>query len=508
MDFDLAQYGIPLVVGGLILVLLLFGYTYSQFYIKSPPDVATILTGRRGTRIIRGGATLRIPVVERIDKMSLAPFELNVVLKGVISGQGVAVGLEATALVRFASDDESIKTAAERFLNADRRTLQNTVQEVLTGHMRSIIAKMSVEELNSNREQLVAKVAGEAGTDFSKLGMQLDVLTIKHITDDVGYLNAMGRTRTAEVLRDATIGEANAIRDSDIESAKARQAGRTAQATADAAIAEAERDRDIKIAMAQADVQAEQARAEQAGPLATAERKRAVVEAEVAVDRQRVESEIAVEQQRVEKAKQATEADIVVPAEAERRAAIVRAEGERDAAIATAEGEQQRRAKEGQGEAEARISLADATRKELEAQAAGEQAQLQAEATGRRELAEALNSYDAVALQLTLGPDLIRQLAPIVEAGASSFKNVERIVMIDGGSQSGDGPIDKFVGKVPVVIASGLEVLKAVGLDLSAFTTPTGENGNGRGRVRVNGDQEDKPGATAEDATSDGTPEA
>jgi flotillin len=209
-----------------------------------------VFTGRGGFRLVRGGATFRLPVIERVDYMSLAPFEVELPIRGAYSKEGVPVHVDAVALVRFDSTEEAVRTAAERFLNSDRSQLQASVQQILAGHLRSICAKMTVEELNSSREAFVSRVTDEAGSDFGGIGMNLDVLTIQHISDDQGYLENLGRKRVAEVKRDAQIGEAEAQRDAMVRAAEARRLGETAEAEAAAAIAEATRDRDLRIAEA------------------------------------------------------------------------------------------------------------------------------------------------------------------------------------------------------------------------------------------------------------------
>ena len=165
---------VPIVVGGIVLVVMLVAALYARFYTKVTPDQAAVFTGRRGFRVVRGGASLRIPVIERVDFMSLAPFETQIAVKGGYSMDGVPVNIEAVAMVRFDSTEEAVRTAAERFLNVDKVKLHQTVEEILTGHLRSICAKMTVEELNGSRELLVSRVTDEAGSDFAGIGMNLD----------------------------------------------------------------------------------------------------------------------------------------------------------------------------------------------------------------------------------------------------------------------------------------------------------------------------------------------
>lgn len=491
---------IPLVAGGIALVVILVASLYARFYIKVPPDQVAVFTGRRGYRVVRGGASFRLPVIERVDYMSLAPFETPLSISGAYSKEGVQVNVEAIALVRVDSTDAAVRTAAERFLNADRARLHTTVQEILSGHLRSIAAKMTVEELNSSREALVSKVSDEAGSDFAGIGMNLDVLTIQHISDDQGYLESLGRKRVAEVKRDAEIGEAEATRDAMIRAAEAKRLGETAKAQSEAAIAEATRDRDLRVAKARAEVEAERARAEQAGPLAMAESRKEVVKAEVAVEEERTRSSIAVEQQEVLRQQQALEATVIKPAEAERQASVLRAEGDRLAMVQRAEGSAQSRALEGEGESKRRIAIADAHQKELEAEGegeakartlkaealraeleaegAGQKAVLLGEAEGKQKLAEALNAYNTAALQLSVYPELIQKLPEIAASLAAPFAQVDRIVMIDGGSGngSGGGPMARYGSTVPLLLAQAIETLRAVGLDLPGLLSGVGED--------------------------------
>lgn len=490
---------VPFVVAGIVLVVMLVAALYSRFYVKVPPDQVAVFTGRGGFRLVRGGASFRLPVIERVDFMSLAPFETDLPIRGAYSKEGVPVNVDAVALVRFDSSDESIRTAAERFLNADREHLQQSVQQILAGHLRSICAKMTVEELNSSREAFVSRVTDEAGSDFGGIGMNLDVLTIQHMSDDQGYLESLGRKRVAEVKRDAEIGEAEATRDAMIRAAEARRLGETAQAESDASIAEAARDRDLRIAKAKAQVEAERARADQAGPLAEAESKKEVIKAEVAVEEERVRSSIAVEQQEVLRQEQALEASVIKPAEAERHAAVLRAEGERLATVERAEGTAQARALEGDGESRNRISIAEARRREieaegeaearartakaearrleLEAEGSGQRALLLGEAEGKRKLAEALNSYNKAALQLAVYPELIQKLPEIAAQLAAPFAQVDRIVLMDSGSGNGAGSMGKYGTAVPMMLAQAIETLRAVGLDLPGLLNQDDESG-------------------------------
>ncbi|MGH8431694.1 MAG: flotillin domain-containing protein, partial [Solimonas sp.] len=184
--------------------------------------------------------------------------------------------------------------------------------------------------------------------------------------------------------------------------------------------------------------------------------------------------------------------------EAERQAAVLKAEGDRLATVQRAEGNSQARALEGEGESKRRIAIADAHqreleaegegeakartlkadahRAELEAEGAGQKAVLLGEAEGKQKLAEALNSYNHAALQLSVYPELIQKLPQIASSLAAPFAEIDRIVMIDGGSGNGGaGPLGKYGSAVPMLLAQAIETLRAVGLDLPSLLNGVGD---------------------------------
>ncbi|WP_420750657.1 flotillin family protein, partial [Rhodococcus sp. O3] len=300
---------------------------YVRNYIKVPPNEVAVFTGRGKPKVVRGGARFKIPGIERVDIMSLEPFNVSINLQNALSNDGVPVNVEAVGLVRIGSADEAVQTAVQRFLTSDLDELRRQINEILAGSLRGITATMTVEDLNSNRETLARSVVDEAGSDLARIGMEVDVLKIAGISDNNGYLESLGQRRIAEVKRDAAVGTANAERDAQIQSAKARQEGAVAQAQADTAIAAANQARDVELAKLRARTEAENAEADQAGPLARATAEKAVRIAQEQAEAAQVEARIEVEKRRAEQAKAALEADVIAPAEAERQAAVARAEG-------------------------------------------------------------------------------------------------------------------------------------------------------------------------------------
>lgn len=137
-----------------------------------------MFTGRGAPKVVRGGARFRIPGIERVDVMSLEPFNVNINLQNALSNNGVPVNVEAVGLVRIGSADEAVQTAVQRFLTSDSNELQRQINEILAGSLRGITATMTVEDLNSNRDTLARSVAEEAGGDLARIGMEVDVLKI------------------------------------------------------------------------------------------------------------------------------------------------------------------------------------------------------------------------------------------------------------------------------------------------------------------------------------------
>lgn len=453
------------VIAGIAALLLFVALpiVYVKNYIKVPPNEVAVFTGRGQPKVVRGGARFRVPGIERVDIMSLEPFNVSINLQNALSNNGVPVNVEAVGLVRIGSADEAVQTAVQRFLTSDLNELQRQINEILAGSLRGITATMTVEDLNSNRDTLARSVVDEAGGDLARIGMEVDVLKIAGISDRNGYLESLGQRRIAEVKRDAAVGTAEAERDAQIQSAKARQAGAVAQAEADTAIATANQKRDVELARLRAQTEAENAQADQAGPLANARAQKDVGIAIEQAEAARVQARIEVEQRRAEQSQAALQADVIAPAEAQRAADIARAEGQRQATILA-----------GQAEADARKAAADALRVERQAEADGIKARLVAEAAGKKEIAAALNTYSPEAARLQTLPDVLQSVVKATEAAAMPLSEIERLSIIGGASDAQDA-VSGLLGVSPLAVAKIVETLKSSGIDVAAMLNPSPE---------------------------------
>jgi flotillin len=500
-NFDIS---IPLLLLAALLSLLAVGYLFSRNYIKVSPNAVAVLSGRRrktadgkvvGYRMVRGGAALRIPLLEKVEYLHLNVMTIPLEIKRAYTLKGVPVSVKAVANVKIRGDETSLQAAAERFLGMTHVEVQKVIFQTLEGHLRSILGTLTVEEVNSDRQSFAQKLTSEAAADLEKMGLGVDVLTIQEISDEEEYLNALGKRRTAEVKRDATIGEAEAMRDSKIKSAQALQAGETAKFQAEAEIAQAQRDFSIRQAQYQAEIETQKARSLQAGPLSEASARQAVVAEEVKVERTRTQELISVQEQEVLRKQKELEATVIKPAEADRLAAVVRAEaakqsaileaeGRRSAMIALAEAEQEKLRKEGVGRAAAVEAEGRAEAAKIEAiglaQAKAIEAQGVAEAAAILRKAEAWKQFNESArLQTVLEkmPAILEASSGIFGAVAAPIGNIDKLVVIDQGSGSDGGGLGRIAKTSPAVVFSLLQQLEALGLNLPAVMQQLGING-------------------------------
>ncbi len=486
---------IPIVVVVVALSVLIAGLLFSRNYIKVSPNVVAVLSGRKrklpdgrvvGYRMVKGGAALRIPLLEKVEYLWLNVMTIPLEIRRAYTLKGVPVSVKAVANVKIRSDDTSLQAAAERFLGMTHDQIQQVIFQTLEGHLRSILGTLTVEEINNDRQSFAQKLTSEAAADLEKMGLGVDVLTIQEISDEEEYLNALGKRRTAEVKRDATIGEAEATRDAKIKSAVALQEGEKARFAAEAEIALAQRDFMVRQAQYQAEVETQKATAAQAGPLSQAKARQGVVAEEVKVERQRTQELISVQEQEVLRRQKELEATVIKPAEAERQAAIVRAEatkqasvleaeGRRAALIALAEAEQEKLRKEGIGRAAAveAEGLAEAAKIEAVglAQAKAIEAQGVAEATAILRKAEAWQQFnDAAKLQTILEklPAIIEASSGVFGAVAAPLGNIDKLVVIDQGA-AGNGAatgMERLARVSPALVFNLLQQLQALGLDV------------------------------------------
>lgn len=309
------------VTGLVILMVVVVALKVIQaLIIIVPPNRAAVITGRKrsssggevvGYRTVIGGRTLRIPIIEKVDYVSLETIPIEISVSNAFSKGNIPLMVEAIANVKIASEPETVfNNAVERLLDKTSEEVRDLARDTLMGNLRGVLATLTPEEVNEDRLGFAQALAEDAGEDLAALGFHLDVLKIQNVHDERGYLAAIGRRKSAMAVRDAEVAEAQATADTREEAAAARQRAEVREAVADIDIAEA-RNR-LRVRQAELDQEAE-----------TAE-KIARVKAEEA----EVVAQKALEAQRVERERERLRADVVEPAQAQRVAAQAQAEAE------------------------------------------------------------------------------------------------------------------------------------------------------------------------------------
>ena len=456
---------IPFIVAGVVLAFFAAMSMLLRTYIKVPPNKVAIISGSKrrladrstvGFRLVHGGATLVLPGLERVDYLDLNVIPVSLETRQALTNQGVAGTVQAVATVKIGSDDVSRRNSAERFLGMPINGVKEVILQTLEAHLRAICGTLTVEEINSDRQAFAQRMTAEAAEDFRKMGIVIDVFAVQHISDEHGYLDSLGRKRTAEVVRDAEIGEADAKRDALQRTSSADQEGKTARFLADVAIAESEKNKNLQVAGFSAEVNGRTAQAAQAGPLAEAQARQEVKKQEVRIMEIETEARIAVAQREAERKRRELEGTIVAEAEAAQRAQVLRAEGEKNARILNAEGEKQQR-----------VALAEAGARELEFQGSGESAKIAriaeaeaqrvrtvgqaeadaikarglAEAEAMMRKAEALKTYGEAAMMQMV----VERLPDIAKAFAEPLASIDKVSILEmGGGGGGYGHSSGF----------------------------------------------------------------
>ncbi|MCZ2525988.1 flotillin family protein [Streptomyces sp. HB2AG] len=450
-------------VTGVVVLLVLLALVVITRYKVAGPSEAFVITGRRGKRtvdpatgrattdnsgqkVVVGGGVFVVPFVQQRHVMDLSSRHIPVAVRGAVTLRGVKVNLDGVAIVKVGGNEDSIRAAAQRFLQQQEGIVGFT-QEVLSGALRAIVGRMSVEDVIRDRAAFASQVAEEAEASLSGQGLVLDAFQIQDITTEGSYLEDLGRPEAARARQEADIAEA-----------VARRASEQARLKAEEEIAVAERTLYLRQAEIKAETDAAAAKANAAGPLADAARQQEVLaEQEKVAQRQAALTDRQLDTQ------------VRKPADAERYRAEQEAEARRIALVKQAEAEAERDRLTGEGEKQRRAALADAVRIEGEAEASAIAARGRAEAEAMQKKADAFAQYgDAAVLQM-----LTEVLPQVVAKAAEPMSAIDKLTVI---STDGAGRLPKAVADN---VTQGMELLGSVtGVDLadllSRFTARDG----------------------------------
>ena len=466
-------------IGLLLLFLIIFGV--ARLWKKAPQDKAMVVTGLR-KRVISGGGGLVLPILERADKISLENIKILVNSTGALTEQGVGISTDGVAIIKVKSDKESILAAVEQFNTGNEirttEVIATIAKDVLEGKLREIISKLTVEEIYKDREKFASQVQEVAAVDFGEMGLEIKAFTIRDISDENGYLTALGKRRISEVKRDAQIAEAEAAKETKIRTSESHRLGEEARIIAETQISEANKNKELKIQSYRKEEQSAKAASDLAYEIEAnkvkqevsstelqvevirRQKQAEVTEAEMQIEVVRTQKQIEIAEQEATRREKELEADIVKQANAEKYRERTNAEAQhyRKVQEATATSESIRL--EG-------TAKADAKRLEGMAEADIIRERGNAEAEAMLKKAEAFKQYnDAAVTQM-----IIERLPEIAQAVASPLARTEKIVVVDNGGGQGGGGASKVSGYVTDIISqlphtvealTGIDVLKAI----------------------------------------------
>lgn len=396
------------------------------------------------------------PGIQHVQRLRLNTMTLQVTSNNVYSAQGVAISVTGIAQVKIQGQNEEMLLAAcEQFLSKNEEQIQQVALETLEGHQRAIMGSMTVEEIYKDRKKFSQQVFEVASSDLVNMGITVVSYTLKDIRDEEGYLKALGMARTAEVKRDARIGEAEAKRDAQIKEAIAEEERMAARLLNDAEIAKSKRDFELKKAAYDVEVQTKKAEAELAYELQAAKTKQRIKDEQMQIKVVERTQEILVQEQEIMRRERELDSTVRRPAEAEKFRCEKLAEATRNRMIMEAE-----------ADAEAEI-----LRGEAEAFAIETKAKAEAEKMAKK--ADAWKEYKEAAI-LDMMLDAMPKIAAEIAAPLSQAKRITMVT--DGSSEIGAA---KLTNEVLSIMASVPNCVKNMtGVDITQILSRTGLTGS------------------------------
>ncbi|MBD0268086.1 MAG: flotillin family protein [Cyanobacteria bacterium Co-bin8] len=313
-------------MGALVLLLTTLGLgggsawlvIRNLYYICQPSEVlifagtpTRLLKGKTvGYRLVKGGSSLQMPLLEKAFRMDLTNMIIDLKVVGAYSKGGIPLTVTGVANIKISGTEPTLHNAIERLLGKSRNQIEKLAKETLEGNLRGVLASLTPEEANGDQIAFARSLLEEAEEDLQKLGLMLDSLQIQSISDDVNYLDSLGRKQQADLIRDARIAEARAQAESIIQASANERETALRELARDEEIAKVEATKGVRDALTKR--------------TALVTEVESIASAQIA----EVEAEIKVEKERISETEQRLQADIIAPAEAHRQRSIAEAKGE------------------------------------------------------------------------------------------------------------------------------------------------------------------------------------
>jgi flotillin len=439
------QMGLILIISLAVIVLGMLIFFFSR-YQKCPSDRILVIYGKTGkgqsSKCMHGGAAFVWPVIQAFEYLDLTPIPIDIPLEGALSKQNIRVNTPSTFTVGVSTDPGVMSNAAERLLGLQLTQIRDLAKDIIFGQMRVVIAGMEIEAINADRDMLIDRISDGVEGELRKVGLRLINVNIQDVTDDSGYLDALGKEAASRATNDAKIQVAERERDGNIGEASAQKEQRIQVSAAQASAVEGENLAKVKVAESDAARREREAEAERLASAAEKVKSAQALEEAYA-------SEQKAETARSEREKATQYANVVVPAEIEKA---------KIETLAEADAEKIRRLKKGE---------ADGIQAIMESEAKGTLAALQAKAQGLGDIVKMSGGADDATLLLVTEqlPDLIEQ-----QVKAISNLKIDSVTVWDSG-KGDDGKNDtaNFMSGLVGALPPLHQLTKNVGIELPEF---------------------------------------
>lgn len=437
---------VPAIIVIAVLIICILGY------IKAPPDMAYIISGlRKKPKILIGRAGVRVPFLERVDKLIVRQISVDIKSDGYIPTLDfIGVDVDAVAKVRVRTDDEGIKLAMRNFLNiTDAHGFEQAISDSLQGNMREIIGTITLKEICNDRKKFGDEIQSKAQVDMNALGIEIISCNIQRVTDEKGLINALGQDNMSQIQKNASIAKAEAERDIQIAQAEAARQANEAQVASDTQISIRKTELAVKQAELKETSDIKKAAADAAYKIEEQKQRRSLDIASTDADIAKREKEAELAEREITLQERRLDADIRKKADADKYAAEKKAEAELYA-----------RKQEAEAKRFEQEQIAEGIKAVGAAEAEAIKAKALAEAEGIDRKAEAMKKYgEAAVVEM-----IMNALPEIAKNVATPLSNVDSITMY------GEGNSTKLIEDIvssTTQVSNGM--LNGLGIDLRSL---------------------------------------
>lgn len=436
---------LPLVFVAVIVVTIL---ALINRYRRCPSDKILVVYGstlKRGSaKCVHGGGTFVWPVLQDYAYLSLTPISIDANLTNALSRQNIRIDVPCRFTVAISTDPESMNTAAERLLGQTPAQIQDLARDILFGQLRLVIATMSIEEINSDRDKFLDSISSNVEVELKKIGLRLINVNVTDITDESGYIEALGKEAAAKAINEAKVSVAEQDKIGEIGKAEAIKETRIRTSEANAIAVKGENE--AKVAIANSEAYRREKEAEAQRVAVSAEK---VQQAKALADAYAAERDA--ELARAERERSTEYANVIVPEEIEKQRRIIEAEAEAEKLRVHAKGE------------------ADAIYAKMEAEAKGLYEILTRQADGYDKMVQAAGGDANKAYMLLL----LEKLPELVKTQVEAVKgiNIDHVTVWDSGATStdGKGSTANFVSGLMKSVPPLNELFDMAGLSLPEY---------------------------------------